>query len=348
MSAAPDRYEELLERARRKHRPLTVQWELTAACNLRCRHCYLRPSGGEELSTAEACRVLDQLADAGVLYLVLTGGEILARPDFFALAGRARELGFALRLLTNGTLVDGAAADRIAALRPLSVEISLYGAGAGVHDRVTGAPGSFAAALDAMRALAGRGLAVQAKYPLMKDNAAQFAAARDLAVAAGAGFAWDPVLVPADDGDRAPLAHALDEGEHAAFLAAHAPDAAPDPAARPEEQLLCNAGLDTACISPAGLVHPCVALKGVVAGDLRRQSFADIWRSPELARLRAVGLGDLAGCRGCRLVSWCDRCAGLALAEAGDLAAPSATACSLARARKSASERSACPASTNA
>ena len=67
---------------------------------------------------------------------MLTGGEILARRDFFIIAERARALGFALDLKTNGTLITPERADRLAALHPIQVDISLLGATPETSDAV--------------------------------------------------------------------------------------------------------------------------------------------------------------------------------------------------------------------
>src|SRR5215471_4660046 len=116
---------ELFAAAERREVPLSALIELTHACNLDCEQCYLdlvpdRQIGA--LTTAEWKRILRELCDEGCLYLTISGGEPLARGDFFELASYARGLGFALRIFTNGTLVDDESADRIAALAPLGVE----------------------------------------------------------------------------------------------------------------------------------------------------------------------------------------------------------------------------------
>src|SRR5881396_2360482 len=72
--------------------PLTGQWELTCRCNLRCVMCYTdcfnHPENiRNELSTSEIIRIMDELAEAGCVELCLTGGEPLARPDFFDIYG---------------------------------------------------------------------------------------------------------------------------------------------------------------------------------------------------------------------------------------------------------------------
>ncbi|HOY64046.1 MAG TPA: radical SAM protein, partial [bacterium] len=136
--------EAAFEKAKRAGLTLSAHFELTRRCNLRCRHCYV--CGGDErreMSTEQVFRALDVLADSGTLFVTFTGGEPLVRRDFFEIAERAAEKNFAVRIFTNGTLIDEAAADRIAALNPLEVGISVYGATAETHDGITMSPGSF-------------------------------------------------------------------------------------------------------------------------------------------------------------------------------------------------------------
>lgn len=131
--------------------PICLTWELTYACNLQCVHC-LSSSGRRdpgELSTAEAERVLDELADMQVFYINIGGGEPTLRPDFWELIAYAVDRGIGVKFSTNGFRIDEAAARRLAAADYVDVQISIDGADAATNDAVRG-PGSFAAAVAAM------------------------------------------------------------------------------------------------------------------------------------------------------------------------------------------------------
>jgi sulfatase maturation enzyme AslB (radical SAM superfamily) len=87
--------------------PFLVVWDFTHKCNLHCKHCYSN-SGAveeEELSTAQALAVVDQLADAHVTALAFSGGEPLTRKDFFQVARHASDRGLYVSLASNGTLL---------------------------------------------------------------------------------------------------------------------------------------------------------------------------------------------------------------------------------------------------
>ena len=112
--------------------PINGSLELTFRCNLRCVHCYAAHGhqgipGKQELTFAEICGILDQIVDEGCLWLLLTGGEPLLRPDFLDIYTYAKRKGLLVTLFTNGTLITPRIADYLADWRPLKVEITLYG-----------------------------------------------------------------------------------------------------------------------------------------------------------------------------------------------------------------------------
>jgi MoaA/NifB/PqqE/SkfB family radical SAM enzyme len=92
--------------------PLSVHLDLTYRCNERCEHCYLEHDDKGEMTTAEIFDIFDQLADAGVFFLVLSGGEPLLRRDFFTILERARALLFNVKLKTNAVMIREAEAER--------------------------------------------------------------------------------------------------------------------------------------------------------------------------------------------------------------------------------------------
>ena len=115
--------------------PLNVHLELTYRCNEQCVHCYCVVEHGREqevrrheLTLDEIQRLLDELADMGALYLTLSGGEVMVRPDFFDIAEHARRRGFVYRVFTNGIGLTEAKVERLAALEPLTVELSIFSA----------------------------------------------------------------------------------------------------------------------------------------------------------------------------------------------------------------------------
>ena len=122
--------------------PLSVQLDLTYRCNERCIHCYLDHDDHGEMTTAEIKDLLDQLAEAGVFFLTISGGEILMRKDFFEILEYARARTFCVKLKTNAVLIREQEAQRIRSLGVESVQISIYSHRPEVHDAITKVPGS--------------------------------------------------------------------------------------------------------------------------------------------------------------------------------------------------------------
>lgn len=150
-----------------------VIWNLLRRCNLTCRHCYSVSTDTHfagELSTPEIYTVLEDLKAARVPVLILSGGEPLLHPDIFAIARRAKAMGFYVALSSNGTLIDEKNIAEIAACDFNYVGISLDGLGA-VHDRFRRLEGAFDASLHAIRLCRERALKVGVRYTMTRDNA---------------------------------------------------------------------------------------------------------------------------------------------------------------------------------
>jgi radical SAM protein with 4Fe4S-binding SPASM domain len=326
----------ILESAFEKCIPVNALIELTHRCNLNCGHCYVSESRSDELSLAELVDVFDQLAEAGCLFLTFSGGEVMMRPDWLDVLGEARERGFAIRVFTNGTMLEPVQARALADLGVIDVSLSLYGSTAATHDAVTGVPGSFAHTMRAIELLTGLGIQTTAKYLLMNHNYVEFSEARAVAESKGASFRFSYNIAPQTDGGTRPLDWRLNSDNLAAVLGdgflyegtarVPRPEQA-GPATELAGEPMCGAGRDNLALSPYGDIKPCTMLP-LAAGNLREQRFADLWKdSPALNRLRQTYMGDVKKCRDCRSVGFCGRCPGFALLEDGDILGPSTFAC---------------------
>ncbi len=154
--------------------PITVNWGITARCNFVCSHCFSRLDPSPELTGEEARRVVEILAAQGVMFLNYGTGEPLLRKDLFPLTGHAVERGLKVTMNSNGSLIDEAAADRIAEAGFHSVGISIDSADPGTHDRFRRMPGSFEKAVHAARLLRARGVALTVSAVICKVNHRDF------------------------------------------------------------------------------------------------------------------------------------------------------------------------------
>jgi MoaA/NifB/PqqE/SkfB family radical SAM enzyme len=178
--------------------PLFLAWQLTNRCGARCLAC-CEESGpdkawGDELRRDEALELARSIIALGIPYVAFGGGEPLGVPYCWELFELLAHAGVALKLETDGSHIDDAAADRLSALAIQCVQISVDGATAATHERVR--PGSsFAAATTAIERLAVRGLAPQFVFVPTRFNVHEIVAAYDLAVALGCGaFVTGPMM----------------------------------------------------------------------------------------------------------------------------------------------------------
>src|ERR1700724_1156021 len=314
--------------------PLNAHLDVTYRCNERCTHCYLDHDDHGEMALAEIKNLLDQLADAGVLFLTLSGGEILMRMDFFDILKHARQRQFCVRLKTNGFMIREKEADALRNLGVQEVRISIYSHRAEIHDGINKLPGSLKRSLAAIRLLKSRGVNVVIGNVLMLQNVADYAGVKALAKDLGVEVTIDPTITPRMDGDRS----LLKLGIRAAQLAGVFGDSdlvgdvdefcalpgAVDGSAL--DMVPCSAGHTYCYISPYGDVYPCVQFP-LPCGNVRKQEFLDIWRqSRQLKEVRSIRARDLPTCSSCSHVGSCTRCPGLAYME-GNMRGPSSLDC---------------------
>jgi radical SAM protein with 4Fe4S-binding SPASM domain len=286
------------------------------------------------MTTAEIFDVLEQLAAAGTFFLVLSGGEVFMRRDFFAIVERARQLQFNVKIKTNGVMIREAEARRLRELAVEQIQISVYSHRPEVHDAITKLPGSLKRTIECIRFLKQQGLKVTVANVLMRSNFADHGGVVALARELGAHYTLDPTITPKMDhstevlGLRIPGSE-LEQVFHNSDLVGNVEEfCAPPPA--PGEDILdgypCSAGHTACYVSPYGDVFPCVAFP-LPSGNLRSQSFDQIWtKSPQLEQVRSIRARDLPVCSTCSHVGTCTRCPGLAWME-GSMTGPSSADC---------------------
>lgn len=319
--------------------PMVAHVQLTRACNLRCEHCFVgvdaRPAPGE-LAAAELRDLFRQLGELGTPIAVLSGGEPLLRHDLDQLLAGLEPAAIDAWLCTNGTLIDGALAERLAASPLAGVNVSLDGAEPAAHDALRGA-GSFAQARRGIALLTAAGVReVKLRVTVSSANADSLLAfaplARELGVqrvvfkpfqAVGAAARTQHLLL-----DRAAYERVVRETRAqwpADSVAAEFGDNVPSrmPAwtgiAPP---FGCVGGVSSVGITAAGTVSGCDGLTDAADWSLRQHSLAECWRgAPSVLRWRA--LEPNPRCRACPLLPRCGGgCRLRALAAEGDLAAP--------------------------
>jgi radical SAM protein with 4Fe4S-binding SPASM domain len=178
-------------------RPILAVWEITLACDLACGHCGSRAGRArpDELSTDEAFTLVDQLAELGVIEVVLIGGESYLRDDWCAIIRRIAERGMQPLLTTGGRGMTAERAADAAHAGLVSASVSLDGL-RDTHDRQRGVAGSFDAALEALRNLRDAGVGVSANTQINRLSLPELPALLETLIAHGA-HSWQIQLTVA-------------------------------------------------------------------------------------------------------------------------------------------------------
>ena len=168
----------LYAKASRMHIPLNGTFELSPVCNFACRMCYVRKTQKEVQDSPRKILTLDdwrriahEAKEAGMLELLLTGGEPLLWPDFWTFYDELTDMGFLISINTNGSLIDEQAISRFRNKPPQRINITLYGASDETYQRLCGISGVFAKVDAAIRGLMEEGITVKLNCSLTPENA---------------------------------------------------------------------------------------------------------------------------------------------------------------------------------
>jgi radical SAM protein with 4Fe4S-binding SPASM domain len=287
--------------------PTLVSFAVTRECNLKCKHCYSQSTDSphpRELNTAEAKRLISQIAEAGAHLIILDGGEPLMRSDIFELVRHAESVGLTPLMGSNATLITPEVAVKLADAGLEAIAISLDGADAETHDDFRGLEGAWEQTLQGIENIRQAGVSFQIAPTLRRGCWDQWGAIADKAKEWGAKAVEVFDYVPAGRGEEHPEFELTIE-ERRAFVREYiARQRAEDEMIYrcidlpqlwvevektvPEDEVLtkfvrscCAAGTRYSCVLYDGTVYPCMVLQKK-AGDVREQSFADIWQNSEV------------------------------------------------------------------
>jgi len=301
--------------------PPHMSIELTIGCNLRCRHCYREsePEKNAYMPTEDLLDVLDRLHQAGLRSVELTGGEPLMHRDFPAVLDFCSERFPLVGVLTNGTLLPDAVADRFSRMGDqLLLSMSLDGPNPESHDLRRGVPGSFAKTTRHLARLSDMGVNVRVSMCVDEGNFADIESTLLLARELGAkAFSYTPVLPLGRGKTWAPPGWNLDGREvlqaeqeiaerHKGFLAT-----------LPAETLCglegnkgCGAGHRTYAMDPWANVRPCATWGAdeLIIGNLRQQSIEEVFGHPVTRALEEIPVPSHHHCAGCEMELFCRYC----------------------------------------
>ena len=329
----------ILEHAKRTKTPANGSIEITPLCNMNCDMCYVRLSReemekqGRLKSGQEWLQIGEQMQKAGVLFLLITGGEPLMHPDFKKIYLGMQELGMIVTVNTNATLIDEEWAEFFGQHKPRRINITLYGADDGAYTRLCHYPGGFERTLHAIKLLKQQGVDVKISCSLTKKNQNDWERIIHIGEQLDVPVREDTYMCPATRERNKPYNEQVrmtpedaasvrvkvlraEMGEElfyrsAAYnldIAAHTPE---------EKQagkgLKCMAGSCSFSINWQGQMRPCVISSNPQA-DAFALGFQKAWEQivSETAKIRSSSV-----CAGCKYRYICNTCAMYALYECG-------------------------------
>lgn len=352
----------LWENVQERGVPLSFDLEITARCNLDCRHCYINLPAGDrkarqrELSFQEISDIADQAVALGCLWCLITGGEPLLRPDFPEIYLLLRKKGLLVSVFTNATLVTKEHTSLFRKHPPRDIEVSVYGVSRETFERVTRQKGSFQAFQKGVDRLVESGLKIRFKAMAMNSNLRELPEiARYCRERTADYFRFDPFLHARYDGNARRNEEIRSERlspEAIVDLECSDPERFQSLKAQCRSLILedagygdcrhlfhCGAGRGGFTIGYDGLFRLCHSLcHPACVYDLRKGSLEEAWRRfvPAVLNLRSEKKEFLEKCRACSLINLCMWCPANAHLETGALDTPVDYFCAVAHARAAA------------
>lgn len=335
----------LLNKASYINIPMSGTFELTPMCNFSCKMCYVRKTPEEVKRHPRKMMTLDEwislaqeAREAGMLYLLLTGGEPFAWPDFWKLYDVLCEMGFLITINSNGSLITDAVIERLKEHPPIRINITLYGYGDESYEKLCGVKGVFSRVDRAITELKKAGIFVKLNGTLTPENVqdmeacVRYAEERDLIYEINT-YMFPPIrrdesltgqnerFTPEEASYYRLKCFRLQYGEerYHEFMKSVVKGSAPpmgldesciDPR---DGKIRCRAGKASFWVTWDGLITPCGMMPKPEV-DLRGKAFSKAWK--ELVELsdRLVLSGV---CQKCVNHSLCHACAAMAVAENG-------------------------------
>jgi radical SAM protein with 4Fe4S-binding SPASM domain len=332
--------------------PVTCFWEITDACNLRCIHCEADAgrAAPDELSTDEATRVAEDLAETGCQRVNLTGGEPLVRRDWPDIAQRLSELGISVSIITNGVLVDSASIGRMLDAGVTGLSVSLDG-DREVHNTIRvpaqrSVVSSYDSALSAIRLAAASPLKTAVITQVHRGNLGDLGRMYEQMVLLGIDvwqvqvcmplgrllkFRHQYLIDPAQLHDlEAQLAAFIADGrlriavgDNIGYYGRHEPALRGSLSGRPSFWTGCAAGCQVVALRANGDVKGCPSHpREFVVGNVRSTPFRDIWGDAQRFAYNTAWNEQLleGGCRQCPYARICRAgCTTMAYAVTGTI-----------------------------
>jgi len=185
--------------------PWKVGIELTTRCNFKCKHCYAKPLNSSDPSYDNIIQIIDKLFDAGVVWLWFTGGECTLRKDFLDIHKYAKEKGFIVGILTNGSLITDEMILVFKEFPPSIVKVSQYGASKETYKSITGSEDNFYSFINGINKLLNNKINVAIQSVIISENKHEINQMKEFCRNMGIQQNINTTMIPALNGDTLPL-----------------------------------------------------------------------------------------------------------------------------------------------
>lgn len=338
------------------HLPTQVQFEITYRCNIHCVHCYTDPFNNpsdirRELTFDEILRIFDELREAGVLWMLLTGGEAVVHPRFKEIYREAKARGFIVSLFSNGITMTDDIADFLASNLPFQLEVSCHGATPETFEKVTQVPGSFRRFQEGIQKILKRGLPLKIKTKAMTVNRHELPQIKEFVKSLGLDFNLSAQIYPRLNGDLSSTHQRLtpeeiinfefggffgSEEENTTCQKTESGDLLPFVLGPPRDDRLfrCGCGTNLIVINPYGILRACTFTTWPEF-NLRALSIPEAFQRLRDS-IRSARYRGETPCKSCPVYRLCDKNPVMALHETGSMEAPVEYFCDLAYGRTAA------------
>lgn len=205
-------YDELKQWFIEKKKLFFASIELTQKCNFQCKHCFCPEKDVAPLSVTLQREIIDKIHSTGCLFLNMTGGEILGYEHFLDLYCYAKEKGFIIDLMTNGSLLNNEHIAVFKKLPPSNISITLYGTSEDEYRRFTGTGNNFIKVMNSLQLLKENHIPFALRAVATKTTRESLQNGRfdRIADSLGVPFRYDPIIFPKISGDVAPLKECME------------------------------------------------------------------------------------------------------------------------------------------
>ncbi len=302
--------------------PLQASLELTNRCNERCGHCYIdsfKDDPQRTLTLEQWYHILQQLRQAGTLYLILMGGEAMLNPYFWQITKKSKSLGFHTSMISNGLKIQSEEmAEKLLESGIQQVTISLYSLNPNIHETMTSVRGSFAKTMNAILFCQKVGLKVSVNSLLTSLNISSIFDLEDWCVQNQLEIKVDPTVTSKLSGDMTPTRLRASRSQLEWYFSERkkrwvngqvkaSPESSGD--------FVCNAAKGKCAVTAYGELLPCIEVREPM-GSLIDESFETLWNNPSVQPWRDMRLSDLSRKSE---TGFCEHCPGMAKNEVGDL-----------------------------